>query len=149
MWWILLALRLHVGHAWIRASFWVVAQLGLFVRSVRVFFASYNGALSQGRPDRRAYHHRVKDQPAREADGSMERDRDRQEWSPPAAFMCLYTKSRTTHKDYRKGSVVQLDRPPPFWAFWQLTDSNKRGEMQNSRRIYRSNYHTRLNFVSF
>jgi hypothetical protein len=32
-------------------------------------------------------------------------------------FMCLYTKSRTTPKDYKKGSVVQLDRPPAFSAF--------------------------------
>jgi len=94
-----------VGHGW--ACFWVVAQLGLFVRSVRVFFASYNGA-SQGRPDRRAYHRG--EGPAREADRSMERETDKNDLLQRQSFL----KSRTTHKDYRKGSVVQLDRPPAF-----------------------------------
>ena len=102
-----------MGHGW--ACFWVVAQLGLFVRSVRVFFASYNGA-SQGRPDRRAYHRG--EGPAREADRSMERETDKNDLLQRQTFlfMCLYTTpSQGPHTmTTEKGSVVHLDRPPPF-----------------------------------
>lgn len=124
-------LRLDAGHGW--TCFWVVGQLGEFVCSVRVF---WHNIMWQGRAPRSTGPTTSGDRGWRtsqqgSSDRSIDGKRDQQEWSPPARrqsflFMCLYTKSRTTHKDYRKGSIVQLDRPP-LPAFWAFDSSQNKG----------------------
>jgi len=133
------------------ACFWVVAQLGLFVRSVRVFFASYNGA-SQGRPDRRAYHRG--EGPAREADRSMERETDKNDLLQRQTFlfMCLYvyySKSRTTHNDYRKRVSWAPRSSASLLSLWQLTSLNNGGKCRAEGAHIGLVCHTRSNFTSF